>query len=790
MQLPSTTFYLNGSGAAYNAGTVFQLGYTGASTDIATVNAGLLSAGTSVIVAGVAGSAGTLNLDGGTVKTPTITNGGGTAIVNFNGGTLQAAAASTTFMTGLTSANIFSGGATIDSNGNAITIGQALLAPTGSGLSSITLAGGGTGYIGAPEVTITGGGGTGASAVATINPATGVVTGFTITSPGTGYTSAPTVTITGGGGTGATATTATTANTSGGLTKIGTGTLTLSGANTYTGSTTVNAGTLTLSGTGTVSTNGDVLVTSGTASGTAGVINQSAGTVTTGGGNNQMILSAGAGTYGDYNLSGGTLNIGTLRAGGSAANAGGNSYFVQTGGTVNLSNAAFIGRSGDGLATSVNTFYLNGAAAQYNVANNFDPGYAGGSTDLATVSAGTLSVAGNIILTNGGAGETAIFNLNGGTVKTQSIGTGGGISYLNFNGGTLQAAANNTTFLNGNGATLLTGANIFSSGATIDTNGFADTIVQPLLAPTGNGLSSIAVTTGGAGYIGAPEVTITGGGGTGASAIAIVSGGVVTGYTITSPGTGYTSAPTVTLSGGGATTAATATAGTPVANTSGGLTKVGLGTLTLSGISTYTGGTTVNAGTLILGNGGGAGAVRGVVNVNSGATLTLGVNNALGYNAGTQVTTLNINGGLVNVSGNNGDEGFITSFNLTGGTLAYATTNGSAYQINAADASAPGITSNASSTTSLISGGLNIRGGTLGFNVASGSTPSGIDLNVTGAITGGANSISKSGPGTLQLAGANTYSGTTTISAGTLNLSGYAGFRGRHGVSTSGTGNL
>jgi FtsP/CotA-like multicopper oxidase with cupredoxin domain len=63
---------------------------------------------------------------------------------------------------------------------------------------------------------------------------------------------------------------------------------------------------------------------------------------------------------------------------------------------------------------------------------------------------------------------------------------------------------------------------------------------------TGITLTGFSVTGGGSGYT-TPHVILNGGGGTGASAAARVSQGVVIALTLTSPGTGYTTAPTVTL---------------------------------------------------------------------------------------------------------------------------------------------------------------------------------------------------------------------------------------------------
>ena len=69
-------------------------------------------------------------------------------------------------------------------------------------------------------------------------------------------------------------------------------------------------------------------------------------------------------------------------------------------------------------------------------------------------------------------------------------------------------------------------------------------------AITGDAVSGITISDGGAHYKVAtpPSVTITGGGGTGATATATVSStGIVNGISITSGGSGYTSVPTVTI---------------------------------------------------------------------------------------------------------------------------------------------------------------------------------------------------------------------------------------------------
>jgi autotransporter-associated beta strand protein len=187
---------------------------------------------------------GTVNLLGGTVTAQSVYQGTGTGTLNFNGGTLKANASNATFLTGLTNTYVYSGGAKIDDGGYAITVGQALLAPTSNGVSAAGLTTSGGGYIDTPIVQISGDG-VGATAVANID-SNGNLTSVTMTNPGIGYTYAS-FSLVGGGvnNSGSISGTPTiVANIGGGLTKLGSGTMTLTATNTYTGNTLINNGTL------------------------------------------------------------------------------------------------------------------------------------------------------------------------------------------------------------------------------------------------------------------------------------------------------------------------------------------------------------------------------------------------------------------------------------------------------------------------------------------------------------------------------------------------------------------
>ena len=192
---------------------------------------------------------------------------------NFNGGLLKAAANSAQLMQGLTAAHVYPGGARIDTAGFDATINQPLIAPAGYGVAGIALATAGAGYIGAPAVLITGGLGKGATAIALVDleadsPSCGQVTNILVTSAGSGYGASDTLaaTLRGGGClTPATLGAVTLgANASGGLAKLGAGTLTLGGACTYSGGTTVSGGTLKLGVTNALLTGSAVTLEGGT----------------------------------------------------------------------------------------------------------------------------------------------------------------------------------------------------------------------------------------------------------------------------------------------------------------------------------------------------------------------------------------------------------------------------------------------------------------------------------------------------------------------------------------------
>jgi autotransporter-associated beta strand protein len=479
----------------------------------------------------------------------------------------------------------------------------------------------------------------------------------------------------------------------GGLSKTGTGALTLSGAHTFTGGWSVNAGTLNYNGS--LASGGQLIVNASGASSIvnigsganltfnntsplignnasgAGALFQSGGTVNR---INQLQLGAvTGGSYGYYNLSSGTISMLEFDLGGFNGAAVG--VCDISGGVINVTNW-FVPSRGTSATGILNM--TGGAFKYFGPAGQFLGNWNGGTgsvTVLNIANASLIASNANVnLMQNGQVGKLGEINLlSGGLLQANGIAPGSatGTSMINFNGGTLKAVAANANFLTANNSSV----NVYSGSGTIDNNGVNITIPKALSAPSGSGLNgSVTLNSGGSGYIGAPAVTFSGGGGAGAAGYATISGGAVTGVVITSPGVDYSSTPTIVFTGGGGS-GASATAPEPTANNSGGMTFQGPGTTTLTGINTYTGATKVLGGTLVI-NTAVSGPQGGGDLVVSNATLNLdassGTMSANNISVGSTLNlTVNPYDWAINGTGNM-TVGNNTTNNLSYGTVSSA----------------------------------------------------------------------------------------------------------------------
>ncbi len=152
-----------GSGSTLNVTSIIVGSGNSVGSGLTLAGGDITSSGTASFGTATSGTASaTLTLNSGTLTVPSLTKGPRTFNVNFNGGTLKASAATTTFFDAATSAKVMAGGAFIDDGGNAITIAQPLIhdstlgiTPDGgltkSGGSTLILAGANT-YIGETAV--------------------------------------------------------------------------------------------------------------------------------------------------------------------------------------------------------------------------------------------------------------------------------------------------------------------------------------------------------------------------------------------------------------------------------------------------------------------------------------------------------------------------------------------------------------------------------------------------------------------------------------------------------------
>lgn len=515
----------------------------------------------------------------------------------------------------------------------------------------------------------------------------------------------------------------------GGLTKINTGTWTLTGANTYTGATTINGGTLIVNGS---LASSSVSVGSGTTLAGSGSI---AGAVTVASGGT---LSAGN--------SPGTLTVGSL-----AINAGSNTVFELgtpgvAGGATN-DHIIINGSGATGNLTLGGTLAANVASAGYY--RLFD--VTGGGTISGSFSSLALSAPSV-------AGATGtVYSMPAGLPPQVNLAVLGAGQILQFWDGADQT---------GNGAV--------DGGTGTWNGGNTNWAVAPgeagFNAPW---LSSVGVFQGIAG-------TVTVSGTQNFDTLQFTSDG----FLLTGGALG------LGVAGGGIINTAAGVAasiGSAIIDGVGtSLTKVGAGTLALSGANSYSGGTLLNAGTLAVGSASALGT--GTLQMASGTTLranapSLTLANAVALSSGTAfVDTGSLDFGLAGVISGGGTlsktgAGVLTLSGIntySGATWIQQGTlrmgglgvlpNQTAVQISAgAVFDLNGIAQTVGSLSG--SGDVLLGGTTLNAGVNNSST------TFSGTISG-AGSLLKTGTGTLTLNGTNTYTSVTQVFGGRLVVDG------------------
>ncbi len=569
----------------------------------------------------------------------------------------------------------------------------------------------------------------------------------------------------------------------GGLTKTGSSPLILTGDNTYAGGTTITAGTLQL-GNGGVSgsivgdlvDNGvlafnrtDTVTFAGVISG-AGSVTQAGSGVTVLTGNNSYggattVLAGALFVDGDQSAATGATTVAAGATLGGVGVIGGN-VSVASGGTLAPGGAGGgIGtltiNGGLGLNSGSTLNYIFGQA-----------GMAGGPFNDLTVVAGNLTLAGtlNVALTPGDVFEPGVYRV----IAYAGALTDNGLSVGSVPPGTTEvvqtSVAHQVNLVNTTGVTV----NYWDGAAAANkNNGLVDggdgswqnpagndnwtNVTGALNAPWANAEFAIFEAAPG-------TVTVDNSlGQVEASGLQFAVGGyTLTGGPITLVETEAGSGATVVRVGDGTTAGAglTATIGSVLQGTTQ-LVKDDLGVLVLTGANTYTGGTTINAGTLQLGNGGTSGSILGDVTDNG----------VLAFNRSDTVTFAGvISGGGAVIQAGTGATILTGPNTYAGGTTIGAGTL-VAGAVAALGSGALTVLPNAAGPTTLDNtAGITSLANAVILNPSANLTVAGSNsLTLTGVISG-AGGLTKTGSSPLILTGDNTYTGGTTITAGTLQL--------------------
>ncbi len=555
----------------------------------------------------------------------------------------------------------------------------------------------------------------------------------------------------------------------------------LVGTNTYTGGTIVNAGILNLT------SGGESGVIRGSLTINEGAQAHLSANDATGWGTSDQRISA-------ININGGTLQINTTGGGGQNQTFS-NMAITMTGGTISGAAAGssfdfFNGSSSLTTLASADTatVSVNANLRQENTTFTVENG--GAEVDL--LWSGTLNQT--------GAGRNFI-KAGDGRMDLTSAGTWSGTTSIN--GGTLRLA-NNGTLLNTSSVTVNTGATLETARDNIFTTGHGAAMAADRVVTLNNATWHISN-----GNLRAGNVTLNDG--------ATWTSSVDTAWGILLANTSDANASTVTVSGSGASTmngtGALRLQGIQnfhvnnvtgpedadltvslilrdpgnAGGAAGGIRKTGDGTLLLNNTaSNFNGDIIISGGRIVTGTsqGGGATGYLGVVNdsrtitVESGGVLDFRANNQFGGGGKTaaNIPAIVLDGGTLTSTRFN----IIGNLTLNAGTLTQSATDSGSYE-GYQFLGTVTVGGDSASTISTGNGKANhLRGGaTTVFDVADGNAAA--DLIVSAPLRDGSGdysgigSLEKTGEGTMLLDAANTYTGNTLVSVGTLLVNGSLG---------------
>ncbi|AYJ86567.1 hypothetical protein D3Y57_12050 [Sphingomonas paeninsulae] len=357
----------------------------------------------------------------------------------------------------------------------------------------------------------------------------------------------------------------------------------------------------------------------------------------------------------------------------------------------------------------------------------------------------------------------------------------------------------------------ISGDNIVDNG-TIDYDQSLDGIVAKAISGTGsfvkNGMGNVTLsaanTFSGSTTINAGTLSLAGGSAIASSGSVSVNAGATLNLLDDETITSLNGAGAVTLGANtlflGTNDSSSTLSG--IVSGAGGITQIGSGTLTLSGINTYTGTTLIDGGAFVLGASNALAEAStlslnnaiGDIGANTDTVAAFNLTNSALNGTGTLTAAIySLSNGVVNANLGAGALTQVSGTTTLNGTSAAETVaiSGGTLLLGASDrlANTAALTLAASGTFDLASFNQTVAqlngSGVIALGSGTLTVAQNVETDYAGSISG-AGGLIKSGTGNLVLSGASTYTGATLVSDGILSVNGQIA----SAVTISGTGRL